>query len=253
MTFLLFHHVAINFNSLLFSAFNFKKNTLKKTHDEQKWKLLTKTKEGENMKMNLNILKKAALLLALTSGQVALADLNDIQLGTPAYGGNGCPAGTASVTLSQDAKSLSIIFDEFIVEAGRTNRSLARKSCNVAIPVHIPQGFSVSIVDVDYRGYVSLPAGAQARLTAEYFLAGSVGPRYDKLFIGKTDTDYNFSNVVGAQAIVWSPCGADTILRVNAAMLVKTNRFNDEATATVDTADFKAGLLYKFQWKRCSM
>lgn len=217
-----------------------------------KYKLL-KTIRGGSMGTKLQVLKRAALALVLTTSHLAFADLNDIQLGTPAYGGNGCPGGSASVTLSQDAKSLSIIFDQFIVEAGRANRNLERKSCNVAIPVHIPQGFSVSIVDVDYRGYVSLPAGAQARLTAEYFLAGSVGPRYDKLFIGKTDTDYNFSNVVGAQAVVWSACGADTILRVNAAMLVKTNRFGDEATATVDTADFKAGLLYKFQWKRCSL
>lgn len=205
------------------------------------------------MKMNLNVLKKAALLLLLGSTQIALANLNDIQLGTPAYGGNGCPGGSASVTLSEDAKSMSIIFDQFIVEAGKANRSLERKSCNIAIPVHVPQGFSVSIIDVDYRGYVSLPSGASARLTAEYFLAGSVGPRYDKMFLGKTDTDYNFSNEVGVQAVVWSPCGADTIIRVNAAMLVKTNRFNDEATATVDTADFKAGLLYKFQWKRCNL
>lgn len=205
------------------------------------------------MKLSLNVFKKVALLLTLSTMQLAFADLNDIQLGTPAYGGNGCPGGTASVTLSQDAKSLSIIFDQFIVEAGKANRTMERKSCNVAIPVHIPQGFSVSIIDVDYRGYVSLPAGAQARLTAEYFLAGSAGPRYDKLFIGQTDTDYNFSNVIGAQAVVWSACGADTILRVNAAMLVRTNRYGDEATATVDTADFKAGMLYKFQWKRCSL
>jgi hypothetical protein len=205
------------------------------------------------MKMNLNVLKKAAVLLTLATTQVALANLNDVQLGIPAYGGTGCPGGSASVSLSQDAKSLSIIFDQFIVEAGKANRSLERKACSVAIPVHVPQGFSVSIVAVDYRGYVSLPAGAQARLTAEYFLAGSTGPRYDKMFIGKTDTDYTFTNDIGVQAVIWSPCGADTILRVNASMLVKTNRFNDEATATVDTADFKAGLLYKFQWKSCNM
>jgi hypothetical protein len=203
------------------------------------------------MKFNLNIFKSAALLLTLATTQLAIAD--DISLGTPAYGGNGCPGGSASVTLSPDSKSLSIIFDKFIVEAGKANRNLERKSCNVAIPVHVPQGYSISIVDVDYRGYVSLPAGAQARLTAEYFLAGSVGPRYDKLFLGRTDTDYNFNNQIGVQAMVWSPCGADTILRVNAAMLVRTNRFNDEATATVDTADFKAGMVYKYQWKRCTL
>jgi hypothetical protein len=201
------------------------------------------------MKMNKTLVKSALLALAISVFHSAHAD--DIQLGTPAYGGNGCPAGTASVTLSQDAKSLSLIFDQFIVEAGGAFRTLERKSCNVAIPVHIPQGFSVSVVNVDYRGYVSLPAQASARMTAEYFLAGSVGPKFDKMFLGKTDTDYQFSNVLNINAQVWSACGADTILRVNAAMLVKTNRYNDQATATVDSADFKTGILYQLQWKRC--
>lgn len=201
--------------------------------------------------MNKNMMKGLCLgLLALSN--VAMANLNDISLGVPGYGGNGCPANTASVTLSEDAKSLSIIFDQFVVEAGGMNKATERKTCNIAIPVHVPQGFSISVIDVDYRGYVSLPVQASARLTAEYFLAGSLGPRFDKIFSGKTDTDYTFNNGIGVQAQIWSPCGADTILRVNAAMLVKTNRYLDEAMATVDSADFKAGMLYKLQWKRCT-
>ena len=202
------------------------------------------------MKLNKTLVTSALLALAISALQSVHA-ADGIELGNPAYGGNGCPAGTASVTLSQDAKSLSLIFDQFIVEAGGGNRILERKSCNVAIPVHIPQGFSVSVVSVDYRGYVSLPQQATARMTAEYFLAGSVGPRFEKLFNGRTDSDYQFSNNIGINAMVWSACGADTILRVNAAMLVRTNRQNDQATATVDSADFKTGILYQLQWKRC--
>lgn len=201
--------------------------------------------------MKKNMMKGLCLGL-MTLSNVAMANLNDINLGVPGYGGNGCPANSASVTLSDDKKSLSIIFDQFIVEAGGMNKTIERKTCNIAIPVHVPQGFSISIIDVDYRGYVSLPSQASARLTAEYFLAGSLGPRFDKTFVGRTDTDYTFNNAIGIQAQIWSPCGADTILRVNAAMLVKTNRYRDEALATVDSADFKAGMLYKLQWKRCS-
>jgi len=202
------------------------------------------------MKLNKTLLKSALLALVISASQFAHAD--EIQLGTPGYGGNGCPAGTASVTLSPDKKSLSLIFDQFIVEAGGSFRNLERKSCSVAIPVHIPQGFSVSVINADYRGYVSLPAQASARMTAEYFLAGSVGPKFDKMFLGRTDTDYQFSNKIDVTAVVWSECGVDTNLRVNAAMLVKTNRLNDQAMATVDSADFKTGILYQLQWKRCT-
>lgn len=175
-----------------------------------------------------------------------------IQLGEPGYGGSGCPAGSASVTLSPDNSALSIIFDDYMVEAGGPGgKRIARKNCSIAIPVHVPQGFSVSIIEADYRGYVSLPRRAQARFSTEYFFAGKRGPRYTKTFRGYTDEDYTVSDTLGVSALVWSACGADVNLRVNSSMLVRTNRYKDEALATVDTADFSSGIIYQLKWKRC--
>lgn len=192
-------------------------------------------------------------MLALTSMlSTGAANANGITLGEPGYGGSGCPAGSASVTLSPDSTSLSIIFDEYMVEAGGdTRKRIARKNCSIAIPVNVPQGFSVSIIDVDYRGYVSLPRGAQARFSAEYFFAGRRGPRFVKSFRGYTDDDYLISNKLGVHATVWSACGADVNLRVNSSMLVRTNRRKEEALATVDSADFASGIVYQLQWKTC--
>jgi len=199
------------------------------------------------------MLKSKVMVLGLLAllAQPAIAD--DISLGEPGYGGNGCPAGSASVTLSPDNKALSIIFDEYLVEAGASvGKTLDRKSCNIAIPVHVPQGYSVSIVDVDYRGYTSIPRGGQARFSAEYFFAGQRGPTFTKTFMGPRDDDYMFTNTLGVTALVWSACGADVNLRVNSSMLARTNRQRDDVLATVDSADFKAGIIYKFQWKRCN-
>jgi len=198
--------------------------------------------------MNFLTLKKSLMVILATVGLSATVLADDIQLGLPGYGGNGCPSGSASVTLSPDQKSLSIIFDQFIVETDDYKR-LDRKSCNIAIPVKVPQGYSISIIEADYRGFVSLPRGAQARLTAEYFFAGKRGPQFAKSWVGAQDTDYNFGNNIGLEALVWSPCGADVTLRVNSAMMVRSTRGN--ALATVDSADFNAGIIYKLQWKRC--
>ncbi|MEC7276683.1 MAG: DUF4360 domain-containing protein [Bdellovibrionota bacterium] len=200
------------------------------------------------MKKLLSAITLATLLLSSAG-----ANENDIYLGEPGYGGSGCPAGTAMATLSPDKKALSIIFDEYFVEAGAVNRKrLARKNCSIAIPVHVPQGFSVSIIDVDYRGYVSLPRRAQARFSAEYFFAGIRGPRYTKTFRGQTDKDYVLRNQLGLQATVWSKCGADVNLRVNSSMMVRVASTRDDALATVDSADFRSGIKYKLQWKRCN-
>lgn len=187
-------------------------------------------------------------MLALTVSAFAQ---DDIALGEPGYGGNGCPAGSASVTLSPDAKSLSIIFDQFIAEAGPgVGKTLDRKSCNIAIPVYIPSGYSISIIAVDYRGFVSLPRNATSKLQAEYFFAGMRGPVFVRDFRGVQNTDYTFNNTLGVAANVWSPCGADVNLRVNTSMMLQNRGFED-ALATVDSADVNAGIVYQLQWRTC--
>jgi len=176
--------------------------------------------------------------------------MSGVYLGLPGYGGSGCPAGSASVTLSPDLKSLSIIFDEFIVEVGG-RKKMARKSCNIAIPVHVPQGLSVSLIKVDYRGFISQERGAKTRLSAEYFFAGKKGPKLKRIFKGEVEEDFTLTDNLGLIANVWSACGKSVNLRVNTSLLAKANRFRDDTLAMIDSADFKAGLIYHLKWKRC--
>ncbi len=189
----------------------------------------------------------SAALLTVSAASFA----QDIELGFPGYGGNGCPQGSASVTMSPDSKQMSIIFDSFISEAGpAAGRTIDRKSCNISIPVRVPQGYSFSIINVDYRGFVSLPHGAMAKLQAEYFIAGSRGPTFVKQFRGQQNTDYFFNNTLGLQAQVWSACGAEVNMRVNASMMLQNSTYED-ALATVDSVDVGAGIIYQIQWRRC--
>src|SRR5215212_4204310 len=152
------------------------------------------------------LLAIAAILIGGSFATFAQAD--DISLGEPGYGGNGCPAGSASTILSPDGKSLSILFDQYAVEAGgATNKALDRKSCNIAIPVHVPDGLSVSVLAVDYRGFNAIPAGAKTTFHVEYFFAGARGPVFNKAFNGPIGGDeYTITNKLQATALVWSAC-----------------------------------------------
>jgi hypothetical protein len=194
----------------------------------------------------------AAFILASAFASLAVAqDPNDIALGEPGYGGNGCPAGSVSATLSPDAKSLSLLFDEYIVEAGgESGRSFDRKSCNIAIPVFVPQGLSISVITIDYRGYNNLPTGARSEFNVEYFFAGARGPSFRRTFNGVLDEDYMIRNELTAQAVVWSDCGADVNLRTNSSIRV-TTRNNRQALATVDSQDVSAAIIYQLQWRPC--
>lgn len=192
------------------------------------------------------------MALSLLTAPVFADWYDDVRLGNPEYGGTGCPAGSAAVALAPDAQSLSILFDQFVVEAGQgTGRTLERKNCNIAVPVHVPQGYSVSIFQIDYRGFNSLPYGAYSRFNVEYFFAGTQGPSYEKQFNGRLEDEFLIRNSLVASAVVWSACGDSVILRANTGLLVRTNSAQQPTYSSIDSVDVSAGLVFNLRWKRC--
>ena len=203
----------------------------------------------------MNWIQKAVSLYALTSGFAhAQLPTNQIQLGTPSYNGTGCPLGTVSATLSPDAQSLSILFGAFQAEAGGTSgKTVDRKACQIAVPVRVPQGYSVSVIKIDYRGYKRLPYNASGTFDVEYFFAGRNGPAYHKNFVGAEDGNFTLNNTLVATANVWSDCGADVNLRTNTSIAVQTNQFNEQTMLTLDSADISSGVIYQLSWRQCGM
>lgn len=198
------------------------------------------------MKQQLKTFIVALALLSLPS----LAQ--QLRLGQPSYGGNGCPAGTASVMVSPSGQELSILFDQFIAESGRdVGRNFDRKSCNLTVPVHVPNGYSVGIFQVDYRGFNRLPWGARARFDAEYFWAGSRGPRVTRHFQGPLNQDFFVRDELAAKTVVWAPCGQSVNLRVNASISNETNRWGEQAFTAIDSTDISAEIIYHLRWRRC--
>lgn len=106
---------------------------------------------------------------------------------------DGCPEGTMSVTFSPDNLTFSVLFDQFIAkvpagsngggngrgrggQGGGNNGDVIR--CNIIVPFEIPNGQRMTITRIDYRGFVSLPAGAVGVLRSTYaFVGGTTGLR----------------------------------------------------------------------------
>lgn len=195
------------------------------------------------------------LLITLISLLSIAAKADDIALGEPSYGGNGCPQGTVGASLSPDKKVLSIIFDQYMAKAD-ANTYLDRKSCQLGVPIHVPQGLSLSVLKLDYRGYSFVPAGASALFEVEYFLksfnSSNTGPKVSKAFNGPMDSDYLITNNIGVSSVVWSACGEDVNLRVNSSIRARTNSKKYDTIITVDSTDIAAGMIYSLQWKKCT-
>ncbi len=197
-------------------------------------------------------MKKFILAFGLLMSAATANAENGLKLGLPEHGGTACPQGTVSATVSPDGNEVSILFDQYVAEAGgSTGKSLDRKSCNIAIPVQVPQGYSVSIFQVDYRGFAAIPYGARGQFNVEYFFAGSRGLRANKALRPGSQSDYQFTDRLEASTLVWSACGASTNLRMNTSLLVASNSRREQTMATVDSIDVSNGIVYHVQWKRC--
>jgi hypothetical protein len=182
----------------------------------------------------------AAAALMIASVGPAFAD-SKVKIVGAGYGGNGCPEGSASVNVSPDGQELSILFDQFIALGNKSSE--ARKSCNLSIPIQVPQGFQISLYDADYRGYVA--PGTTGKLRAEYFFAGQRGPVFSRTF--RAETEYNVRDKLVTVGDVWSACGDSVNMRVNAAMIA-----SGQGMATVDSFDLAhRGLVYHVKYRQC--
>ncbi len=198
------------------------------------------------MKAFKSLLVLSAILMATVSAEAG------IQVGTPSYGGNGCPAGSASITTMGD--TMSVLFDSFSAEAGNTTgRRIDRKSCNLRVPIRVPNGYSVALVGVDYRGFNAIPgAGAYSELRAEYFYAGNRGPVFNQRFTGPRADSYAVRHNLIATNLIWSECSKEVIFAINAAATAMSNSSMQQTMMIVDSIDISAGMLYHFQFRRCN-
>ncbi len=189
---------------------------------------------------------------ALLMSKLLIAD--SISLGLPRYGGTGCPTGSVGMVLSPDSSQLSVLFDAYTVEANSTTRT-DRKFCNMAVPIHVPTGYSISIIEMDYRGFSSVPEGASADLDVDTFFAGvrNNGPRHHGWFKPKAKGNFCLANKIDKTVVVWSPCGKDLNLNIVSMLSATTNTKGEQTLAAVDSLDLAAGLTYQIQWQSCTM
>ncbi|MCK5897329.1 MAG: DUF4360 domain-containing protein [Cocleimonas sp.] len=181
----------------------------------------------------------AITFLALTASQASMAtpSKNTVHFKAPATAGNGCPGNSTSHAITPDGTTLSILFDKYVAEPGN-------KSCNIAIPVHVPNGFQVSTLKADFRGFVE----GRAELRRSYFFAGQSGPSKRNKLSSRGGKDYLLRDNLLLISNNWSKCGEDVNLRINSRIRTKNKR----SFVSVDSLDLKTGMIFKIQYRRCS-
>lgn len=177
----------------------------------------------------------------------------NVTLGAPSFTGDGCPEGTATVALSPDSATISILFDGFIAESGGdTGLPQQRKTCVASIPASVAPGFQAAITQVDYRGFQGLPAFGISQFTVEYAFEGTTQPRITRRWRGPMTQDFTTVNRLRRNDIQWTACGAQTALNLNASIITVTNAQREQSMSSIDSTDLASGgISYQIQYRRC--
>ena len=188
-------------------------------------------------KLSNTLLYSGALLAVIVSQTGSAAPSpNSVYFSDPSYGGSGCPQGTASSSLTPDGQTLTMLFDDYTADP-------ARKTCNISVPVHVPNGFQVSNITADYRGF----AQGSNELKRSYFFAGDTGPSFTDTLGTRNGTTYLKSDSLLASSNIWSRCGADVNMRINSAV----RGLNNRSSISVDSLDLKQGIVFSLQYRSC--
>jgi hypothetical protein len=172
-----------------------------------------------------------------------------------AANGSGCPAGSADVTVSPDNKAFTVTYSQFTAQAGAgTKPTDFRKNCQLALNIHVPQGYTFAIAGADYRGFAHLEPGATGSESANYYFQGeaqSTRIRHD--FNGPTDADWQRTDNVGIASLTYLRCGDMRYLNVNTELRVSKGWSNPKTTSfmTMDSTDGRIDTVYHVAWKKC--
>jgi hypothetical protein len=157
------------------------------------------------------------------------------KIGSIAYAGTGCPAGTARIDIQpgRARNQITFLFDSYSVTTD--GRAVARQSCNLAIPVEVPKGYALLLPQVSLKGKSHIQVGDKAKLNAEVFLAGG---RNSLATVELDDAnDGYFSFAANGSNPTQAPCGASVNLRVNTSVSLIGN-YNTGSYVNIDKLKF---------------
>lgn len=169
--------------------------------------------------------------------------------------GSGCRQGTAAVNVSPDRLALTVLFDDFVVEATPTKR-LMGKVCDLDLSLNVPSGWAVALATTDTRGYASLQDNesfGQVRSLFAFSRTPEPATILDRKFTGPFDENYQLRNEGTLDSLEWSPCGGRRMLRLRTRIQARLapRSQNGSTLITVDSLDHAVTQKYALQWKRC--
>lgn len=169
--------------------------------------------------------------------------------------GTGCRPGSATVAVAPDNSAFTVTYSEYVAQAGGGVPAVeGRKNCLLSLVVHVPQGHTYAVAQVDYRGFGSLQPGAVGTRKASYSFQGmSQTVQRTHRFNGALDDNWQATDTTGIEALVFAPCGEKRNFDINTGLRAEIGTSDPARTSfmALDSTDGSINSVYHFTWKRC--
>ncbi|MBC61253.1 MAG: hypothetical protein CMP11_02255 [Zetaproteobacteria bacterium] len=208
-------------------------------------------------KLSKKILLSSSLLLA-SSQLFALP--NNVRISRVDAHGTGCPPGSAYINISPDRQVFTAIFDEFqaIIDPRDPYVSYSdrHKRCDLALTVHVPQGWQFSIFKADYEGWYDLERGMSLTQTSTYHFQGNKRHRKRSRITTRNrpkNGEFIFTDKMGVQSLEWSACGGPRNMFISSELRLSSRNRSSSGVAGIDAIEgqFSMKAHYGIRWRRC--
>lgn len=207
----------------------------------------------------INLIAVGSLVLSLAGAPLSVEPTpppaGKINIDLVNLNGSGCPAGSTAVTMSPDNSAVTVTYSQYLAQVGAgTKASDGRKNCQLAVQVHVPQGFTYAIAKTDNRGYMDLKKGASATEKTSYYFQGmSQGAAAQRTWNGPFDDNWQTTDEVPVTAMVFHPCGEQRYLMVNTELRANAGSSDRNSTSyiSMDSTDTEFSTKFYFSWAKC--
>lgn len=203
--------------------------------------------------MFMKIVKTGVVAFLMCQANAVIAAPSGVAIKKLSFAGSGCPAGSISGRLASGFSAFTLFFDNFVAEVGPgVPRSEIRKNCTISVDLKVPPGWSYAVAEVDYKGFVALDRGVTAKQISSYYFMGDVSSaRLSTTLTGPLAANYKMKDMLGIEALVWSPCGATRALNINAQVLLTSSNRYSHGLISLDRISGSVEQVYGLRWKRC--
>lgn len=164
------------------------------------------------------------------------AHAQSVELGTPAYGGTGCPAGLApQITIYKGV--ISVRYNNFLLQDDAVSR-VGRANCSIRLPVNINGRYRLAVEKLELRGVSRVPVQARLQFHADAGFIGTEEISVDQTVTGPTGTQ-SVRLSQRSSSIQRTPCGQDAMLSLNANMTYTKNEGNSGVRGQARVLDAK--------------